>query len=381
MNVLYISSDRGGCRHYRCLLPAQELSRAGHKVLVGADLIALPSGEIAGRHPQEHGKGMGGFDVVVLQRWMHERAAQIIGRARALGQAVINDVDDWFFGIPTSNAGFAATHASTDATHNVDHYRKALAASSAITVSTPYLAERLGHLGRPVYVLRNLIDLHRWRPRGPGAGVPRRVGWLGHTSYRASGDLRVLSGVIGPWLARHPDWRFLHLGSYDDANAEAVRGILGLAPEQFEALPPCGIEDLPAAYARFDLGLAPLEDCPFNRSKSWLKPLEYAAAGVASIASELPEYEAFACCATAARPREWRDLLDSFDDADTLRAAAAIARARAEQLDIARGWVAWEAVYQEVANRTLGAAVLEAPASAGKIVPASSFRRARRAKR
>ena len=87
------------------------------------------SGELVCRLDEAHYEH--GFDVVVLQRWMNQDAPEIIRRARSLGQVVVNDVDDWFFGLPTSNDAFNITHPRNNARENVNHYRKVLAASTA----------------------------------------------------------------------------------------------------------------------------------------------------------------------------------------------------------------------------------------------------------
>jgi hypothetical protein len=55
------------------------------------------------------------------------------------------------------------------------------------------------------------------------------------------------------------------------------------------------VSDYPAFVAsfqqqRFDIALAPLRDSPFNRAKSGLKFLEYAAIGAAGIFSDVPAY-------------------------------------------------------------------------------------------
>jgi hypothetical protein len=58
-----------------------------------------------------------------------------------------------------------------------------------------------------------------------------------------------------------------------------------------------------------DIGTAPLEDNRFNLSKSWLKPLELAAAGVPFVRSTTPEYEALGAGLPAAGHKEWRHQL------------------------------------------------------------------------
>ena len=48
--------------------------------------------------------------------------------------------------------------------------------------------------------------------------------------------------------------------------------------------------EYPFGFA-FDIGIVPLNDVVFNIAKSWIKGIEYAAAGVPFIASEMDEYK------------------------------------------------------------------------------------------
>lgn len=73
--------------------------------------------------------------------------------------------------------------------------------------------------------------------------------------------------------------------------------------------------DLPNVYANFDIGIVPLNDIPFNRAKSFIKGLEYAAAGIPFVASNLPEYKYLADAGVgrvASLREEWEHHLDSF---------------------------------------------------------------------
>lgn len=381
MKVLYVTADLGGCRWYRCLLPASELAKAGHEVLVAGRLMTVQGGEIAAPDPycpdvvQQRD-----FDLVVLQRWMHQEAPRVIARARSTGQAVVNDVDDWFFGIPTANAGFAGTHQRTDPTHNVGHYRKVLAASSALTVSTPYLAKRLESLGVPIYVLRNRIDVDRYPPREAWDG-PLRVGWVGNVNYRAPGDLAQIRGVIGPWMRDHPEARFTHVGSvsflkdfchHDLARWERTAQVfcehLGINRARYDARPLCAIEELPAALSEIDVALAPLEDCPFNRAKSWVKCAEAGASGIPCVASNLPEYRHFGPTALACSAADWRAALDVLVDPATRTAAGLAAHRRSEELSISTGWPAWTSAYMQIVSEARAAPVLAPATSNGEVV-------------
>lgn len=371
MRILAVSADGGGCLHYRLVLPLLEMKRAGHRVHVDAGFRVVDpeadhagfvlnrSGEIGAR--LEDGGHEYGFEVVIFQRWMQDRAPDIIRRARANGQVVINDLDDWWFGMPTANAAFAASHVASNASHNSDHYRKVLAASDAITVSTPYLAKRLESLGRPVYVLRNMIDLKRWEPRAVTETTDPDIGWVGALGYRSPGDLRQLAGIAAPYLSRHAGSRFVHVGAkhaVHGAKGVADDGALlaqqtGIPLDRISSRPQSTLATLPQAMQAFDIALAPIEDVPFNQGKSYVKGLEACSAGIPFIASDMPEYRLLhdgRAGILCAKPLHWARALERLSDPEERRKLAQAGRERAKDFDIAKGWRRWESAYEEIAG-------------------------------
>ncbi len=78
------------------------------------------------------------------------------------------------------------------------------------------------------------------------------------------------------------------------------------------------IMDYPRLFEKIDIGIVPLNNVLFNHAKSFIKGLEYAAAGVPFISSgDIPEYEYLASCGlgrTAKNSEEWQyhlsELLD-----------------------------------------------------------------------
>jgi glycosyltransferase involved in cell wall biosynthesis len=75
--------------------------------------------------------------------------------------------------------------------------------------------------------------------------------------------------------------------------------------------------------ATFDIGLAPLVDNRFNRSKSFIKILEYAALGVPFIASPVGPYADHVVDGVtgflASTPDEWAERLDQLIRSPWLR--------------------------------------------------------------
>lgn len=77
---------------------------------------------------------------------------------------------------------------------------------------------------------------------------------------------------------------------------------------------------------KFDIGLVPLNDIPFNRAKSFIKGLEYTASGIPFVAQALPEYERLwedGIGYLAITPQDWREKVERLLDYKTRKRAAA----------------------------------------------------------
>ena len=309
----------GGAGTARIHRPLLALKAAGYEVEISNEVGHHRDGWMV---PTKDGAPMMDRpDIIVLQRWMHENAPTAIHRAREAGQVVINDVDDWFDGLDPKNKAFYTTHPKVHPDSNRDHYRRALAASTMITVSTEYLAQRLRHLGAPVTVLRNTVDLTEFvvQPVRPTT-EDLVVGWVGALGWR-SGDLEILRGTLGPWLREHGAL-FVHNGA-SPGDAAPAWELLGLEEDQVQGwrpMVPSG-EYGRALVRGFDIGIVPLASVPFNEAKSSIKAMEYAAAGIPAVTSDTAEQRWFNADWVAKRPKDWRRLLDRLVDPE-VRAAA-----------------------------------------------------------
>lgn len=352
----------GGAGWYRCRVPSDALRAVGHDAIHVGGVEGAADGSL--RPVTWAGDVLDGYEVIILQRWMHPDAADRIRRARATGQVVIQDIDDYYWGLDPRNAAFAATHPRPDylAAHvnraelrrkgiqapvtnpnNIRAYSESIGASSAITCSTPFLATKLAERYRvPVYLLRNAIDLQRWSEVCPQAARPT-LGWVGAIPWR-SGDLETLSGVLGPLVERH-DLTVIHGGATKEGEFASV---LGLDPARVTDVAMCSIVDYPRLFAGIDLGLVPLSDKPFNHAKSAIKGMEYAASGVPYVAADTPEYRWFGAGPVAARSRHWIAALERLLDPAVRAVSASTAHLRVAREDIAKRWVEWESVYLAV---------------------------------
>lgn len=350
----------------RCHLPASKLNApVCSAITIAKDGSLRPVDDDGVEHE---------VDVLVLQRWMHPIAAKATRRAVAAGQIVVNDLDDWFLGIPSTNRAAWATHPryNTDRDwmmnregerHARKHgqaipvnqgfdrnaYMRAIAASSAITVSTRYLADRMAeHFTPPIFVLRNAIDTTRYQIEDVTDGP--LVGWAGAPLWRGA-DLPNLAGILGPYLDRH-DYPFVHAGHLELADGAVANGVQGTVADQLKIDPArmstralVDIQDYPSLLQGIDIGLVPLETSPFNKAKSALKGMEYAAAGIPFVAQALPEYEWFGAGLVARKPKDWIRALERLTDPVERKTIGAAARERVEREDIAERWTDWAGCY------------------------------------
>lgn len=219
---------------------------------------------------------------MIMQRYMDSRTTELVRRARRYGQRVINDLDDWFWGISEKNSAAKFVDPDENPNSNVDHYRRTLESSDLVTVSTPFLAEQIAEWGVPVRIIENRVSSFMFHQRKHKAGRPI-VGWVGSTAHR-SGDLTVLKdfypGISSLVSFHHTGFHPYHPDFCDE---------VGISKDLVSTLPMLSPFEYPHGF-QFDIGVVPLVDIPFNHAKSWIKGLEYAAAGIPFIASPLPEY-------------------------------------------------------------------------------------------
>lgn len=287
--------------------------------------------------------------IVVLQRLMHDNLADHIYKARAYGQIVINDLDDWYWGLSPSNDAFKSSHPKTNPNENTSHYKKVIGASDLVVVSTSYLRERIKPwVMCPIVVLKNTIDVSRFTALEHGAGVPR-IGWAGSTSHR-SGDLELMRGVI-PQLVRSGEFTFQHSGHSE--HSPAVHKLFKLAEEQVFTVPLVESTLYPSSLT-MDIGIAPLSDTPFNHAKSDIKLLEYSSSGIPWIGSPRTAYrelkEEWGIGRLAKNGQQWIKHLNELKDPE-VRALEGIAlREKAWTRDISIGAHALQQILNEIST-------------------------------
>ena len=294
MKIGYISQDwsrygggitPNGCTWYRCIVPANELIKNGIECDVGT-LALSKNGQIGVQLPD--GTKSSGHSIIVFKLSMHVSSLAAIDIAKGNGQKIVVDIDDWFDNLPDTNRAKDITDPEKNPINNRNIYFEIINRADAITCSTEFLKEfyEKKHPDKPVFLVRNYIDLDRWPKfkRRDGKSV---IGWMGATPWRAN-DLEQLSMFIGDYI-KSRKLKFHHSGHIH--SAEPAHKLLGIDPKFVTAEIMQPISNLPLLLRQFNVGIVPLNKIDFNRAKSYLKGLEYAAAGIPFVASNLPEYK------------------------------------------------------------------------------------------
>lgn len=300
-----------GCTWYRCILPAQQLNLAGIHASFGILGMKGTGKFIIKRLNEtlsEHHK------IIVLKVIMSRQALEFMPEAQRRGQKVVVDIDDLFDEIHESNHAHTSTDANRSPDNNREIYKQIIAQADALICSTPFIEQyyKKLHPSKPIYMVRNSIDIERWKRLKPVKRQPV-IGWLGATPWRSL-DLEQISSFFNDYLQSR-DVRFHHAGHLNWAPPAHLR--LKVNAERCSVSPMVPLFELPSAYTNFDIGIVPLNDIPFNRAKSFIKGVEYAAAGIPFVASSLPEYEFLAESGVgrvATTQTEWENHLDELLD-------------------------------------------------------------------
>lgn len=303
-----------GCAWYRCKLPMDQLNERGWITGIGFPGFSKDKG--FGLIVQE-GQVVHGWDIVVMKLLMQKQVLEGMDHADSLGQKIVVDVDDFFEDLPESNRAFITTDPRNNPDNNREIYKEIINRAFAITVSTPFLYEHYSKLRKNVFLVRNGIDTHtpgRWSQLSRNSAKHRTaIGWVGATNWR-SHDLEQLSPWIGEYLEINRV--FFHHSGYCPESPDAAE-LLKIPPKKFKSQGLVPIVSYPKLFNNFDIGIVPLNDVPFNHAKSFIKGLEYAAAGIPFVSSYSPEYQYLSDCGigrVAKTETDWKLHLDCLLD-------------------------------------------------------------------
>jgi len=320
--------------HYRVIVPMQEMARRGHRVHWPGDRTFLELRD--GAAPP--------WDAMHIQQMHDDEGLEIMARMRRAGIAVVWDTDD---DISAVTRGSEAWHRQGGRRGIKRHFKAALqAARTAHLVTTTN--EHLAHVYREhgvehVVAVENYLapeDLGRPRKRHQGLVI----GLTAAGEHEPDLKRMRFAAMLDQLLERHDGVRVVCIGV--DLRLRSTH--------RYTHVDEVKIEQLVAAEAEFDIGLAPLRDTAFNRARSNVKLKEYAAAGALWLASPVGPYAGMGeeQGGLLVRDDEWLVALEALlRDADRRRTLTEAARAWAQGQTIRAGAARWQAAYQDAVER------------------------------
>lgn len=313
--------DGTACGYYRVRLPFDEIGKHGHEMK-----YARHYGEFDESWPilLMERVGYPGFALDWLKLWRKHK--------------LIWETDDDLWNIDPANKRAAQVFTPS--------YLKAIEpcvrSAHLVTVTNAHLAEQMSRFNPNVAIIPNMID-------GPLCEMERArrpkviVGWAGGDSHR-----RDLARIVAPLH------RIIR-------TTDAVIHTIGQDFSEILRLPAArhyhtGWEArMLTYYSRidFDIGLAPLEDTVFTRSKSYIKALEYGALGIPVIASDVGPYREYVEDGVTGflvrKESEWIEKIRLLvEDADLRESMGAAARLKARRHTIQAGWETWADAFKRL---------------------------------
>lgn len=217
---------------------------------------------------------------------------------------LIYDLDDNYLDLPKSNPVwdkfFKETKSQTYSSRNKATLSAALSFADALTVSTEPLKERMEKhmkdtfdIEKKIYVIPNMSDLNDFNftpvPKSKDKVI---LGYQGSTSHNE--DLVMMLPAIRNLMTKYNHVWLEILGAVDRKHLDLFFGDWDMRLLDRVAMIPATkvFNDYPEVLSQqpWDIGLAPLVDSSFTRSKSHIKWLEYSAFKIPTVASRVYPY-------------------------------------------------------------------------------------------
>lgn len=317
---------------YRVMQPMLELAERGH---------AVGMWQVSNL---EDPQAILDFDVLYGWRAYEDSFLRLWRMAKDAGLALVWDNDDDLRAIDAPNRDQKQVYAGYRGDRVFRKMLSIMRMSQLVTTPSETLAGRFREAsGADVRVIENHVESivepgrARWWAKDTGPVV---VGWIANREHRADVDRLRLREPLQRLLDENPNVEVLTIGC-------------GLSLDgRYSHVPGLAFEELREHVSRFDVGIAPIADTAFNRSRSSIKIKEYAALGIPWLASPIGPYADLGeqQGGSLVPDNGWFDALNALVR-DTRRrrrlARAGIAWAKAETIS-ANGHV-WEAVMAEAA--------------------------------
>ena len=227
-------------------------------------------------------------DIIVTQRFAISdlsTANRLANHAQRTGAKLLFDLDDDLLNVPRVHPDVLEIRLFAKVV------RRMLTVADAVWVSTPGLASRVGRIRPDAAVIENRLDERIWTYIPAQAALhenPVRILCMGTRTHKH--DFSMIEPVLLRLKAEFGDRIVIDILGMTD-QSELPVGLNRISPPTHAARSyPGFVNWLTSTQPRWHIGLAPLLDTTFNGSKSPIKAMDYAALGLAVLASDTPVY-------------------------------------------------------------------------------------------
>lgn len=289
-----LHSENSAVGKYRIWQPAKYLERGGWSVQrIPDEPTPIPNDRnYSGDNPLliENAKKYGswedlaeGSDIIVMQR---PDRPESIALALALREQydcpLVFEVDDNIYDVAESSTSYQYWHPGSPL---LEIAELLMSQADALTVSTSELVKVYRHINPNIFVLPNFQDLDEWPPTPADTTSDESVviGWQGSSTHYD--DLYMIRRPLKKLLRNYPNVTFRCLGMKAD--------FLVGHPQVEISTEWSAPYDWPKRLSTlgYDIGIAPVVDRPFNRSKSNIKWQEGCMTRTPMVVSSVGEYK------------------------------------------------------------------------------------------
>jgi len=268
MNILFYASDTHCCGHVR----GEELARVINKdestnsLIVKSDILK---------------SDFAWADVMIFQRQMSESVLAKMEMAKKLGIKTIYDIDDMLLEIPESMGEVHDAFSKPEIKRVITLFLQNV--DLVITASMELAKAVRRRCETPICVLKNGVCVEDWTDAPHVDDGKTTIGWMGSRSHIY--DVAVVSEALRR-VMQDTDAHLKLIGWVASEEFDWLGEFEGRVHEEGWV----EINTLPFIMADIDIGIAPMQDTPFNRCKSSVKWMQHSAMGIPTVASDIPPY-------------------------------------------------------------------------------------------